>query len=74
MLWTALAATLAAASADVPRLSAAPAVQARATVRIVSGVRLRLGEAAPDADAPAVRQTMVRIEGRERPARLIEFE
>ena len=52
-----------------PRASA----QARATVRILFGVRLRLGEER-NSGAPPARDTQVRSEGVSRPAKLIEFE
>ena len=48
-------------------------VQAQATVRIVSGVRLRLGEA-ENGDAPAPRDTVIHTDGTARHAKLIEFE
>jgi len=50
-----------------------PAVQARATIQIVSGVRLRL-DGRPNADAPAPRDSVIRANGEARPARLIEFQ
>ncbi len=50
-----------------------PLVQARATVQIISGVRLKLdGQANPDAPSP--RDTMVETNGEQTPAKLIEFE
>jgi hypothetical protein len=48
--------------------------QAIAVVRIVSGVRLRLGEGAISGDAPPVREAIVHTEGAAHAARLIEFE
>lgn len=53
---------------------AAVSAQAQAVVRIVSGVRLRLGEGAVGGAAPAVTDAMVHAEGDVRPARLIEFQ
>ena len=68
------AAALVAATAPTPSTQPVrPAVQARATVRIVSGARLRLGEE-PGANLPPVRDTFVRSDGTARPAKLIEFE
>jgi hypothetical protein len=50
-----------------------PVVQARATVQIISGVRLRL-DGRPNADAPAPRDSQIRANGDRHPARLIEFQ
>ena len=70
----ALAALAMVASALQPEpASTGPSVEARATVRIVSGVRLKLDGSA-NADAPAPRDTMVQSSGVSQPARLIEFE
>ena len=54
---------------------ARPLVQARATVRIVHGVSLRL-DGGPNHEAPVPRQAMIELErGSEKvAARLIEFE
>jgi hypothetical protein len=49
-------------------------VQARAFVRIVPAVRLRLGEGVLYGGAPLAQNTKVHAEGRAHPARLIEFE
>ena len=49
-------------------------VQARAFVRIISAVELRLGEGALSGDAPPARQTMAHADGHPQPARLIEFQ
>ena len=73
MLWLTIAASLASATADMPRQSG-PVAQARATVRIVSGVRLRLGEPNHGEEAPPARKTVIRSGGMDQPARLIEFE
>lgn len=53
----------------------APAVvaEAAATVRIVSGVRLKL-DSTINADAPPAHDSKVTAEGKLQPARLIEFE
>ena len=51
----------------------APVVQARATVRIVSGVTLRLGHASP-AEGQRLRFTHVSTINGVQPARLVEFE
>jgi hypothetical protein len=72
MLW--LAAAAVAASTSAPPSGPAPVtVEATATVRIVSGVRLRL-DALRNVGAPPAHQTLVVIEGNPRIARLIEFE
>ena len=73
MMLIASAAAVLAASADVPRRPA-PTVQARATVRILSGVRLKLGEDSARRDGPAVRDATVRTTDGRQPAKLIEFE
>jgi len=63
-------------AASVPATDrAAPVVvaEATATVRIVSGVRLKL-DSPTNADAPPAHDSKVKAEGRLQPARLIEFE
>ena len=71
MLWLASAAL--AASASAPQGTASVTAQARATVRIVSAVTLKMtGE--PNAAAPRPRMATVRTEGEPRRVRLIEFE
>ena len=55
--------------ARTPRVEAA----ATATVRIVSGVRLKLGSV-ENADAPPAHDSMVTADGTPRKAKLIEFE
>jgi hypothetical protein len=66
------AAIVASAPASSPT---APAVvaEATATVRIVSGVRLKL-DSPTNADAPPAHDSKVEAEGKLQPARLIEFE
>ena len=58
--------------ASLTRVSAT--VQARAIVRIVSAVTLRLGEGPLSGDAPSATDTIVHAEGRAQPASLIEFQ
>ena len=71
MLWLASAALAASAPQGTP--SAGASAQARATVRIVSAVTLKMtGE--PNAAAPRPRMATVRAEGQPRRVRLIEFE
>lgn len=70
----ALVAFAAVVSAPQPQpVSTGPTVQARATVRIVSGVRLRL-DGTVNAAAPAPRDATIRTADAVQPARLIEFQ
>ena len=80
MAWILTAAAAAAGLATkAPAPTAAPpttavSVHATATVRILSGVRLKL-EAATNEGAPKARDAIVRLkDGSEQPARLIEFQ
>ena len=75
LLPVALAAAAANASATPPEMAARPVVVAHATasVRIVSGVRLKL-DSETNPDAPPARVSKVLVNGEERPAKLIEFE
>jgi hypothetical protein len=72
MLWFALA-IASVASQPAPTGPTAAVVQATATLRIISGVRLTL-HSATNADAPAAHRTTVTADGSIRPAQLIEFE
>jgi hypothetical protein len=73
MLWLVASVALM-ASAPADRGPTAAAVQARATVRIISGVRLKLDSPTnPDAP-PAHDAVVVATDGSRQPARLIEFE
>lgn len=68
------AAAAIAATPPASRLSTSPVVvQATATVRIISGVRLKL-DSPINTDAPRAHDSVVMTEGTPRPARLIEFE
>jgi hypothetical protein len=71
MLWVAIAAV----ATSTPQPSAPPpvVVQATATVRILSGVRLRL-DSPTNTDAPLAHDTLVKTDGTQQPARLIEFQ
>jgi hypothetical protein len=71
MLVAALA--IAASASPLPRRPAAPAVQATASVRILSGVRLHLGER-HGRDGFIARDAVVRTGGSSQAAKLIEFE
>jgi hypothetical protein len=72
MFWLAAAAAIA---APVPSTTApSPVVaQARATVRILSGVRLKL-DSTTNTDAPPAHDSVVVTNGTQQPARLIEFQ
>ena len=61
--------------APVSSTSAGPivAVQATATVRIISGVRLKL-DSSTNSDAPPAHDAVVVTDGTPQPARLIEFQ
>jgi hypothetical protein len=72
MLLLAAAAIAASPPQDQPRSSSATA-QATATIRIISGVRLSLGEDR-NPGAPVTSRTLVRADGRLQDAKLIEFE
>ena len=68
-----VAAAIAASVPHLPHRPAVPAVQATATVRILSGVRLHLGEHGGH-DGFIARDALFRTGGLAQPAKLIEFE
>jgi len=69
-----IVAAAAIAPPPAPRSPTSASAQARAIVRIVSGVRLRFGEA-QDQGVPRVRETVIRTQdARLQRAKLIEFE
>lgn len=68
------AAALASTPQDFSPTRVAATVQARAIVRIIPAVTLRLGEGPLSGDAPLARLTMVHAEGQAHAARLIEFQ
>jgi hypothetical protein len=73
MLLLALAAAVT-ATPPPDRWKPSAIVQARATVRIISGVRLKL-DSPTNADAPPAHDSaVVATDGSRQPARLIEFE
>jgi hypothetical protein len=74
MLILAAAASLAIAPDIAPFARPGVTAQARATVRIVSAVSLRLGVGALRGEAPPVQDSTVHTDGSARPARLIEFQ
>jgi len=63
----------AALAAAPPTRPARPLVQARATVRILSGARLHLGNGRSE-DGRAANRTLVKLDGSRWQAQLIEFE
>ena len=71
MLWLAAAAIV--ATAPAPPAQTRVVATANATVRIVSGVRLKL-DSATNAGAPVAHRTSVAADGLRRTAQLIEFE
>jgi hypothetical protein len=73
MIWLAALAAAAAPNSQAPHGLATPAVQARATVRIVSGVRLSF-QTRSDSQGPRLRETVVRLSDGVSQARLYEFE
>lgn len=71
MVW--LMAVAVAAANPSPNASRGVTAEALATVRILSGVRLKLDSAA-NMDAPVAHDSKIIDNGTKRPARLIEFE
>lgn len=49
-------------------------VQATATIRVISGVRLSFGAELNDADVPRARDSFVKTGEAQQPAKLIEFQ
>lgn len=74
MLLLATAAALAASPPSGGPLPPSVSVSAQATVRIISGAVLRLGEGPRLGDAPVARVTYAHPDGIAQPAKLIEFE
>ncbi len=69
----------AAAVAAAPAQDPAPphvgaSVQARATIRIISGVQLHFGEEAQNRDGFIARDSTIRSAGVEQPVKLLEFQ
>lgn len=72
-----LLATAVALAASAPSNGSSPSsvsVSAQATVRIISGAVLRLGEGPRVGNAPLAQTTYVHLDGIAQPAKLIEFE
>lgn len=74
MLFVIAAAALASSAPNPSPTAVRATVQARATVRIITAVTLRLGEGPLSGDAPPAKPTIVHSDGQEQPARLIEFQ
>ena len=74
MLWLAAAAMTAATPQPAPSSPMRAVVQARATVRIISGQRIRF-DGRPSEDAPRPSDSVVHTDGKAaQPARLVEFQ
>ena len=74
MMWIAAAAALAATPVQQGEWHASATAEATVSMRVISGVVLKL-DAAHNDGAPAARESRVRTEdGLVRPARLIEFQ
>jgi hypothetical protein len=73
MLLFAAATALAASTPANSRPAPVVVAEATASVRIVSGVRLKL-DSPTNADAPPAHDSEVKADGKSQPARLIEFE
>jgi hypothetical protein len=74
MFFLVAAALVSAAPQTPPSASAGASAQARATIRIISGVELHFGKASPAQDL-LPRDTIVRsADGDNQPAKLIEFQ
>jgi hypothetical protein len=75
MLLLAAAAIAASPPQTVPGTGTGVSVQAIATVRIISGVRLSFGKDQSETGVPRPRQTIIHTaDAQEQPANLIEFE
>lgn len=74
MLLLAAAAALASSPPAGSSAHVSVSASAQATVRIVSGAVLRLGEGPMMGEAPLAQATRVHLDGAAQPAKLIEFE
>lgn len=70
----AAAAILAASPQSAPVSRAAATASAQATIRIVSGAVIRLGESSQRGSGPKAKVTLVRLDGTPLAAKLVEFE
>jgi len=68
-----LAAAIIAANAPAPMEPRPAVAQARASVRIISGARVKF-DGTPDRDVPAAHEAVVHTDGKAHGARLVEFE
>jgi hypothetical protein len=68
------AAAIASSVPQAPMMSAGASVQATATIRVISGVRISFGTEQNGADVPRPRQTVVKTGDTRQPAKLIEFQ
>jgi hypothetical protein len=68
------AAAIASSVPHAPMWSAGASVQATATIRVISGVRISFGTEQNGADVPRPRQTVVKTGDTRQPAKLIEFQ
>jgi hypothetical protein len=73
MLWLAAILMTAATPQNAGSSPTRAVIQAQATVRIISGARIRL-DGLPSPDAPPANDSVVHTEGAAQPARLIEFQ
>jgi len=74
MLLLAAAAILSTPPQNAPVVHASVSSQATATVRIISGTVLRLGEGPQSGFGPLAQETVAHVDGSALPAKLIEFE
>ena len=74
MLTIATALAMTASPPTQPFLQPGVTAQARAIVRIVSAVSVRLGEGSVGGEGPPAQHTVVHTDGLKRPARLVEFQ
>ncbi len=73
-MFLAAAALLAASPQSEPVSQATATASAQATIRIVTGAVLRLGEGMRSGSGPKAKLTLVRLDGTSLAAKLIEFE
>ena len=73
MLWLIAAAAAANAAPQSDSRPSPVVAQATATIRIISGVQMKL-DSPTNEGAPPARETTVSADGTQKPARLIEFE
>jgi hypothetical protein len=74
MVLIAAAALAASVPPERPTQSAGASVQARATIRVIAGVQLHLGEEKQSRDGFVARDSVIRSAGTEQPAKLMEFQ